>query len=128
MMCDSAWTVSVPFRGLIFPNPVPGESTKLPQKNSFRPLSGSYLSKSDLTALLYSSYWFPSPFGVLSFQIGNPVFFHFFWQRVSVPFRGLIFPNGCEVEDLNKLFEGFPSPFGVLSFQMKDGYSKPVGL
>ena len=64
------------------------------------------------------AYWFPSPIGVLFFQIRKAVNYERIQNIVSVPYRGSIFPNMFET----LLAYGcvlFPSPIGVLFFQIK---------
>ena len=86
--------VSVPSRGILFPN------------------------------LLMVRHWmastkFPSPLGVSYFQIQFNEDITNCRNAVSVPSRGILFPNIANIKSNElTLEEGFPSPLGVSYFQM----------
>ena len=63
------------------------------------------------------AYWFPSPIGVLFFQIRKAVNYERIQNIVSVPYRGSIFPN-YELVKMDDYLDEFPSPIGVLFFQI----------
>ena len=61
---------------------------------NFRPLSGYLISKlKDECGFTFYAKTFPSPLGVSYFQIGKILFFMTEWLYISVPSRGILFPN-----------------------------------
>ncbi len=85
--------VSVPSRGILFPN--------------FALQLGIEIGKAS----------FPSPLGVSYFQIVVKAATCTEEGTVSVPSRGILFPNALEVWMKNRRNE-FPSPLGVSYFQI----------
>ena len=87
--------VSVPSRGILFPNSKEESDNHKEYTNyCFRPLSGYLISK--FTAILFTygiDSRFPSPLGVSYFQIFRQLYFRQGQYCVSVPSRGILFPN-----------------------------------
>ena len=127
--------VSVPSRGILFPNkPTRSFITRLPEFPSplgvsyfqiiktvllifalfsFRPLSGYLISKWLILAVVWGiTIMFPSPLGVSYFQIRWQIAMSFHIM-VSVPSRGILFPNADYL---------FGNASGMLSFRPLSGY------
>ena len=68
----------------------------------FRPLSGHLISKLFQTEPYKTTCMFPSPLGASYFQIVHfPPLQHLNWYNVSVPSRGILFPNCFEMDTLS---------------------------
>ena len=113
------WLVSVPSRGILFPNDIP-VAKKDRAKFSFRPLSGHLISKLDKEKAEDDAreYLFPSPLGASYFQIKQDEYYEKERILVSVPSRGILFPNSVERYLLTVAPTMFPSPLGASYFQI----------
>ena len=145
-MGKSAIQVSVPSRGILFPN-IPHTMVGVSAKNreSFRPLSGHLISK--LANFQQMKLWkllFPSPLGASYFQIlfcsfnvhrridrfpsplGASYFQIFSWRSIESNYKGFPSPLGASYFQIfNEKYVGwrfqrklFPSPLGASYFQI----------
>ena len=113
--------VSVPSRGILFPNRESLTNGKTFLNWFPSPLGVSYFQILSLRSRAPEFLMFPSPLGVSYFQIislsvpssAQTIFV------VSVPSRGILFPNMDELRNLYGSEEiEFPSPLGVSYFQI----------
>ena len=132
----SGLLVSVPSRGILFPNNIVlgGTSTKTVMFPS--PLGVSYFQIKRARSYCLMLAGFPSPLGVSYFQITLK---HLNGQKtnfVSVPSRGILFPNYVALAFEKKIYFRFPSPLGVSYFQILVkavkadlyGFPSPLGV
>ena len=87
--------VSVPSRGILFPNKVLMQISQYLLKHRFRPLSGYLISKSVIDGKRLFVYWVSVPSrGILFPNISRKTTHSTITRReVSVPSRGILFPN-----------------------------------
>ncbi len=91
------FTISVPYRGSIFPNSskrwfIASHKPRFPS-----PIGVLFFQICKLNHVTIVKYLFPSPIGVLFFQIRNGEKYEKNEFRISVPYRGSIFPNKSKV-------------------------------
>ena len=89
--------VSVPSRGILFPNTIPKGHCRIKEE----------------------TYQFPSPLGVSYFQMLDNGKYSANGYVVSVPSRGILFPNIYLMVLRLRRISLFPSPLGVSYFQIE---------
>ena len=106
--------VSVPSRGILFPNDVAGYIEFIDEKEFPSPLGASYFQMEDMKYIeKITGEEFPSPLGASYFQIAKK-FFDTCENIVSVPSRGILFPNTIWVLISQK--------FAIYSFRPLSGH------
>ena len=112
------YLVSVPYRGATFLNGILENLRKL-KSNSFRPLSGSYISQLSGRINEREDTVFPSPIGELHFSMNLAAEVKKLREEVSVPYRGATFLNEMrEHLKISRAEFSFPSPIGELHFSI----------
>ena len=119
-MGKSAIQVSVPSRGILFPN-IPHTMVGVSAKNreSFRPLSGHLISK--LANFQQMKLWkllFPSPLGASYFQINYKHIKRFYKCRFPSPLGASYFQILFCSFNVHRRIDRFPSPLGASYFQI----------
>ena len=122
--CEEDFTVSVPSRGILFPNQYTSISI-VPCESSFpSPLGVSYFQIGERVRMVRKDSGFRPLSGYLISKWKNVM--KWFATLVSVPSRGILFPN-ISPSCLSSIGANmFPSPLGVSYFQMeiKNGYRR----
>ena len=105
-LTKSIWNIfSVPSRGILFPN---SETLWVEKPNLFpSPLGASYFQINKATDWTPAPEEFPSPLGASYFQIVKCWFLHKKVISVSVPSRGILFPNNGKTVEPNDGMIGF---------------------